>query len=252
MEVAGLGGKAISSGQIGFVLAPRLNAAGRLGKTMVSARLLMTKNPFEAERLALELCDLNRERQALEQEIWDEASERAKASAPGSPLVLSSDDWHQGVIGIAASRLSETYSVPAIMISLDGDKGKGSCRSYGGFNLFDALSACGDLLDAFGGHALAAGLNISRGNIEAFRQALSRYYAEHPPTAMPDLSPDVLITDPEMLSHIRIEGTELLAVIPSDPAHARNDIEGESVFRLPADSPIIAGAREALENLDIL
>ncbi len=202
--------KEITATTIGYVIAPRLNAAGRLGKTMVSAKLLMTRNPFEAERLALELCELNRERQALEQEIWDEASERAKGSAPGSPLVLSSDDWHQGVIGIAASRLSETFYMPTIMIRFYGDRGKGSCRSFGGFNLYNALAACSDLLEGFGGHALAAGLTIRRENIDRFRKALTDYYRENPVESLPDLQPDLRIADPRMLS---LENVEALSAL---------------------------------------
>ncbi len=192
--------KEITATTIGYVIAPRLNAAGRLGKTMLSAQLLMTRDHGEAERLASELCELNRERQALEQEIWDEASQRAQAAAPEAPLVLSSDDWHQGVIGIAASRLSETFYLPTIMIRFYGDRGKGSCRSFGGFNLYNALAACSDLLEGFGGHALAAGLTIRRENIDRFRAALADYYRANPVESLPDLQIDLRITDPRMLS----------------------------------------------------
>ena len=159
--------KEITATTVGFTLAPRINAAGRLGQTAVALRLLLTQDDMEADRLASQLCELNRERQFLEQEIWDEASDRARDQAQGSPLVLTSDDWHQGVIGIAASRLSESFHLPTIMIRFDGDRGKGSCRSFGGFNLYKALAACSDMLEGFGGHALAAGLTIRRENIAA-------------------------------------------------------------------------------------
>ena len=95
--------------------------------------------------------------------------------------MLASDRWHQGVIGIAASRLAEQYSLPAIMICLNGEQGKGSCRSYGGFNLFEALSACSEHLIGFGGHALAAGLTIRRDKLDDFRAALKAYYRENRP-----------------------------------------------------------------------
>ena len=92
--------------------------------------------------------------------------------SPTSPIVLASEKWHQGVIGIAASKLAEQYSRPTVMICLDGEKGKGSCRSYGGFNLFSALEACSDLLVSFGGHELAAGFTIRRDRIDRFRERI--------------------------------------------------------------------------------
>ena len=141
----------------------------------------MTEDPAEATALAVELCELNRRRQSIETEIWNEANALLADKAPDAPIVLASDKWHQGVIGIAASRLAEQYSLPAIMVCLSGEVGKGSCRSYGGFNLFDALSACSEHLIGFGGHALAAGLNIRSDKLDDFRAALARYYRDNRP-----------------------------------------------------------------------
>ena len=170
---SGADGRAVTATTIGFTLAPRINAAGRLGETAVAAKLLLTENDDEAARLARALCELNRRRQTLEQQIWDEASDRVGALDRTEPLVLESDEWHQGVIGIAASRLSEAYHLPTVMIRFDGERGKGSCRSFGGFNLYRALAACSNFLEGFGGHALAAGLTIRRENIAAFRAAIT-------------------------------------------------------------------------------
>ena len=192
--------KEITATTVGFTLAPRINAAGRLGQTSVALRLLLTQDDMEADRLAGQLCELNRERQFLEQEIWDEASDRARDQAQGSPLVLTSDDWHQGVIGIAASRLSESFHLPTIMIRFDGDRGKGSCRSFGGFNLYKALAACSDMLEGFGGHALAAGLTIRRENIERFRKAITQYYQSNPAETLPALQFDLRVANPGLLS----------------------------------------------------
>ena len=114
--------------------------------------------------------------------------------------MLASDKWHQGVIGIAASRLAEQFSLPAIMVCLTGDHGKGSCRSYGGFNLFEALSACSEHLLGFGGHALAAGMTIRSDKLPAFRRALAEYYRENRPAPTPEVSCDLLIRDPGLLS----------------------------------------------------
>ena len=129
LREAGLTGRPVSSVQIGFVLAPRINAAGRMGRAELAAELLLTQDPAKAERLARELCDLNRERQSVEQDIFRCAIEQMDTLAPTerNALVLSSEEWHQGVVGIVASRLSEKFSCPSFMIHLAGGMGKGSC-----------------------------------------------------------------------------------------------------------------------------
>ena len=176
LREAGLTSRPISSIQIGFVLAPRINAAGRMGRAELAAELLLTDDPARAENLARELCELNRERQSVEQDIFHRAIEQMEdlPESERSALVLSSEDWHQGVVGIVASRLSEKFSCPSFMIHLSGGSGKGSCRSYGGFNLFSALEACSDLLVSFGGHELAAGFTIEERNIPAFRTRMNQ------------------------------------------------------------------------------
>ena len=176
LRETGLLDKEITSTQIGFVLAPRINAAGRMGAAELAADLLLTDDEGQAERLARQLCELNRERQVVEQEIFSQAVEQIAGLDDGErcALVLSSEVWHQGVVGIVASRLSEKYSCPSFMIHLQNGMGKGSCRSYGGFNLFAALESCSDLLVDFGGHALAAGFNIRQEDIPAFRRRMNR------------------------------------------------------------------------------
>ena len=190
----------ITASSIGFSLAPRLNAAGRLGQAGKAADLLMTKAPEEAAALAAELCELNRQRQIIETEIWQDALSKLSGKTPDGPIVLASESWHQGVIGIAASRLAEQFSLPAIMVCLTGDRGKGSCRSYGGFNLFEALSACSEHLLGFGGHALAAGMTIRSDKLSDFREALRAYYLANRPEPQPEVSCDLLIQDPALLS----------------------------------------------------
>ena len=200
LREAGIDEKKITAASIGFGLAPRLNAAGRLGQTEVAMRLFLTEDADEAAACASELCQLNRQRQNIETEIWQEANAMLAGQTPGEPIVLSSENWHQGVIGIAASRLSEQYSLPAIMICLNGEVGKGSCRSYGGFNLYEALSACSEHLIGFGGHSLAAGLNVRRDRLEAFRAALCDYYRTHRPQPLPEVQGELLIADPALLT----------------------------------------------------
>ena len=177
LKEAGLLGKPITSIQIGFVLSPRINAAGRMGAADLAADLLQETDPAKAEELAKQLCDLNRERQAVEQSICADAIAQIERLRPEerNALVLSSEEWHQGVVGIVASRLSEKYAAPSFMIHLKDGSGKGSCRSYGGFNLFSALESCSDLLDGFGGHELAAGFTIPEENIDTFRQRMNRF-----------------------------------------------------------------------------
>lgn len=200
MEEAGVQRDRLTAASVGFSLAPRINAAGRLGRVQRAAALILERDPQRAAALAEGLCAMNRERQQLEADIWADAERMLSGEKPETPIVLAGQGWHQGVIGIVASRLTEAYSVPAIMISLDGALGKGSCRSYGGFNLFDALSACEGLLEGFGGHALAAGLNIKKENIDALREALGAYYLAHPPLYEEGINPDVLIHRGDMLS----------------------------------------------------
>ncbi|MDO4983454.1 MAG: single-stranded-DNA-specific exonuclease RecJ [Eubacteriales bacterium] len=202
--------KKITASTVGYSLAPRLNAAGRLGKAATAAKLILSEDGKEASRLASELCELNRRRQSIETEIWEEANALLDGKTPTSPIVLASDRWHQGVIGIAASRLAEQYSLPAVMICLNGDTGKGSCRSFGDFNIFEALSACSEYLTGFGGHALAAGLNIRVEKLEEFKAALSCYYLENRPQKLPEVCCDMLINDPELLSIENVSSLEQL------------------------------------------
>lgn len=199
LKEAGVEPETISASSIGYSLAPRLNAAGRLGQAISAGELIMSTSTEKASALAAELCELNRKRQVIEGEIWKEAAGMVGLTPPDHPIVLASDKWHQGVIGIAASRLAEYYSVPTIMINLNGDVGKGSCRSFGGFNLFEALSACSEHLISFGGHALAAGLNIMAERIDSFREALYEYYRANRPEPQPEITCDLLITDASIL-----------------------------------------------------
>jgi len=210
MEEAGLGDKRITATNVGFTLAPRLNASGRLGQASMAAELLLTDSPRTAASRASDLCQLNRDRQMLETDIWREALDMIADTRPTTPIVLSCETWHQGVIGIAASRLTEAFNVPAIMICLDGDKGKGSCRSCGGFNLFEALSACSEHLEGFGGHALAAGLTIKRENIPAFTKAIGEYYLENPGEGEKTLDIDLCVDSPELLTMKCVEDLELM------------------------------------------
>ena len=199
---------------IGYGLAPRINAAGRMEQAGTALELLLTQDPQRGTELAQELCQLNRLRQAIELEIFQHCDQLlTHTPALSAPvIVLAGEGWHQGVIGIVASRLAEKYACPAFMISLDGAKGKGSCRSFGGFNLFGALERCAPLLDSYGGHELAAGFSIRRDNIPAFRAALCQLveeFAGHQPMES-SLDVDCEIPHCSLLSTQDVESLSLL------------------------------------------
>ncbi len=183
--------KDITATYIGFTIAPRLNAAGRMGNAAVAVELLLADNRETAASIAAELCETNRLRQTEENKIVDSALEKIEEEwdihlKNNGVIVLDGEDWQHGVIGIVASRVTERYGLPSILVSFEGsvpafsdespvDLGKGSGRSIKGFNLVAALSECSDLLEKYGGHELAAGLSVRRGNLEAFRTKINEY-----------------------------------------------------------------------------
>jgi len=175
VEAAGLAGRPIKAGHVGFILAPRLNAAGRIGEPAEGLRLLLADDPTEAAAIARELETLNARRQELDQRILDDAVELAEATLrpEDRALVLAADGWHPGVIGIVASRLVERYGRPTFLIGWEegGDTGRGSGRSIVGFDLHEALRRVGAHLEKYGGHTMAAGLTIRRQRYDAFRVA---------------------------------------------------------------------------------
>lgn len=176
IEVCGLSDRRITAGTVGFVIAPRLNAAGRLCDASLCVELLLTDSPRKAMDIAKFLDGVNTERQDLERRIFEEASsmvETCDGQAVDSVLVLAKEGWHPGVIGIVASRLVEEFNRPAILVSLDGDEGRGSGRSIPEFDLYEALSECSQSLLRFGGHKYAAGILVSRHAIDEFRQEIN-------------------------------------------------------------------------------
>ena len=179
MRAAGVDPAAVDAGAVGFRLGPRINAAGRLGHPRAALELLLTQDADEARRLADQLEELNRERQAVEGRIlreavaqvesWSEADRRRRA------YVVAGEDWHEGVIGIVASRLVERFNRPVVLVAGGEGEWKGSCRSIPAFDLYGGLAACADLLGRWGGHRAAAGLSIAPENVAAFAER----FAEH-------------------------------------------------------------------------
>lgn len=176
MQKAGMDKKRITSNAISFVMSPRINAAGRLGHANTAVELFMTEDAEYADTLADALCELNRSRQEAENEILEEILERLKTEfdpARDHVIVMWGEGWHHGVIGIVSSRIADKFCVPAVLISLDGETGKGSGRSVPGFNLFGALESCADLLTKYGGHELAVGLSIKREDLPELRRRMN-------------------------------------------------------------------------------
>ncbi|MBU1895057.1 MAG: DHH family phosphoesterase, partial [Candidatus Omnitrophica bacterium] len=176
MDVAGVDAEKLNFRHIGFALAPRINAMGRIGSAETALELLMCKDPERASHLAKILDTQNKNRQNIEKKVLEHALEKTRKDLNlenEKIIVLADENWHVGVIGIVASRLTEEYKRPAILISLDGDKGKGSGRGVKGFNLFEAINRAGSHLITFGGHKAACGIRIERDKVDLFRQSLN-------------------------------------------------------------------------------
>ena len=173
MRSSGADPGSVDAHALGFRLGPRLNAAGRLGRADAALELLLTEDDERAESIASELEGLNRDRQETEQRILWEAQTAAVEQLDRAALVLAGDGWHPGVIGIVASRLVQEFRRPCVMVALDGDSGRGSGRSIGRYDLHAGLAACSGHLMRFGGHRMAAGLELERAALPAFRRALS-------------------------------------------------------------------------------
>lgn len=183
LENAGIAGKALTSTNVAFTLVPRINATGRMGAPERAVRLLISGYEEEAEVLSEEICADNEERRRVEAEIAEAAFAdiEAKGYMKDRVVVVDGENWHHGVIGIVASRVTERCGKPCMIISRGETEAKGSGRSIDGFSLFEAICACGDLLIKFGGHPMAAGITLKPENIEAFRKRINQYAAEHFP-----------------------------------------------------------------------
>ena len=211
MAESGCAPESVSASSIGFMLAPRINAAGRMGQIDLAIELFLTDDPHRAAELAHALCELNRSRQAVESEIYNQAIAMLPVGQVPEAIVLADESWHQGVVGIVASRIAEEFCCPTFLICLDGEHGKASSRSHGGFNLFSSLTTLAPLLESYGGHELAAGFTITRSNIPEFRRRITElaagFYCDDTPRTTLDI--DCAI-QPELLT---IGGIESLNVL---------------------------------------
>lgn len=215
LGVAGLDGAAVDAGQLGFVLAPRINAAGRMGESMDALRLLLTEDPAEAETLARAVDGINQERQEEDRRTLAEALDLLEAHYDPERdygVVLAAEGWHPGVIGIVASRIVERIYRPVVLVALNGRQGRGSARSIPGFHLYEALAACRSHLGRFGGHRQAAGMDVERDAVPALRasfnaEARRRLQGEDlRPVLRPDLELPLAEADLELIHWLEYLG----------------------------------------------
>ena len=220
LRAVGAQGRTATTATVSYGLAPRLNAAGRMERSEVALELLLTRDSVRGEVLADELYRLNRHRQSIELDIYEQCvAVLDRDPALASPcIVLAGEGWHQGVVGIVASRLSEKYSCPAFMICLDGGHGKGSCRSFGGFNLFAALESSAPLLEGYGGHELAAGFTIAAENVPAFREKMASLVLARTGGApmAAELTADAELEDAGLLSFAQVDALSALEPFGAD------------------------------------
>jgi len=223
LEVSGFFNKRIGVVNIVFGIAPRLNAAGRLGDAINAINLLKSEDREEANHLAQLLDQLNRHRQSIERATIDSAILQLNAThdlEKDKIIILDDTSWHQGVIGIVASKLKEIYNRPVILISFNDKVGKGSARSIPGFDLYAALSECADLLDSYGGHKMAAGLTISENNIQEFRFRLKKIAAGYIDDSM--LNPELTIDGEILFQHVNQATIDFLRnLAPFGPGNMR-------------------------------
>ncbi|MDY3617889.1 single-stranded-DNA-specific exonuclease RecJ [Agathobaculum sp.] len=242
LREAGMKNRRLTSSTISFVLAPRINAAGRMGKAELAAELFLTDAAVRAQELAAELCEQNKLRQNEENQILEQALLRLRAEynpMEDRIIVLAGENWHHGVIGIVCSRLCDRYGCPVVLIALDEHTGKGSGRSVKGFNLFEALASCEDLLEKYGGHELAAGLTVSRGQVETLRARLKAYAEDRVDAAdiQPQLHIDCAI-EPAWITEQNIESLSVLepyGMQNAEPVFCMKDMTVEEITPISSD-----------------
>lgn len=194
LEQSGMEGKAATATSLAFTVIPRINATGRMGAPERAVRLLTCDSQEEAQPLSAEICEDNERRREVEAEIVKEAMERIESEGSllySRVIVVDGKGWHHGVIGIVASRITERFGKPCVVISVDGNMAKGSGRSVEGFSLFQAVCACGDLMERYGGHPMAAGITLKAENVPLFRERINQYAAQ----VCPEMPAQVLSID---------------------------------------------------------
>lgn len=245
LRESGQKNKRLTAATISFVLAPRINAAGRMGNTEQAVELFLTDNPVRAQELAALLCEQNKQRQTAENDILEQALVSLRKNynpLEDKIIVLDGEGWHHGVIGIVSSRLCDRYACPVILIAVDEGIGKGSGRSMSGFNLFEALTNSEQLLDKYGGHELAAGLTIKQENIEQFKKEIKQYANEHinPDDLLPVVNIDCEIT-PDYITEAAVDSLtrlEPFGMKNTQPIFSMYDMYVEEITPISSDKHV--------------
>ena len=265
IEATEMTGKRVTAGHIGFILGPKLNAAGRIADAMLGVKLLITEDVQEAKEIALKLVDMNAQRQAIELEIVEAAIAQVEAKRGSAPyqqplpafLVVSGEGWHSGVIGIVASRIVERYHRPVIVFGVDQGIAKGSGRSIEGFNLFECLQSVSDLFDKFGGHEQAAGMTLAAGKLGILEERLTAYATDR--LTAEDFKPLYPVEAILAKEAIRFELTDLLKKLEPygvgnpKPLFRVNDLITEKVMTIGRVKTYLKVlASDGLRNFDLI
>ena len=209
LEVTGF--KEIDSGAISFGVAPRINACGRMGDEQVALDLFLSKDYETAKKLALKLNEYNSERQAIEKQIFDEATAKIEnEEKENACIIVGGEGWHHGIIGIVASKVTDMYFKPSILVCFEGNIGKGSGRSIPGFDLHESLMKCNNELDKFGGHAMAVGVTVEKENFDKFKTELEEYAKE---CEIDKIVPIINIDSKLSLKNINIDSVKSLKML---------------------------------------
>ncbi len=246
MDVARIKGKKLKPHAVGFILAPRINAAGRMGSAEKSLQLLLSDDLAEAYQLARGLEEENQKRQKMQSDIIEEAMaivEREVNFKDHKIIVLSKEGWHRGVVGIVASRIMDTFYRPTIVISLEDGVGVGSARSIDGFHLYHALKSCSHLLENYGGHEHAAGLTIKKENIDSFRDLINTFAQEN--ILIENLIPTLELDCEISLSSIDVDLVNVIKTI--EPCGEGNPPARFCSRRLTVKSPPVILGRDTLK-----
>jgi len=234
-DQCGLRSEAAECRAVLYRLVPRINAPGRLGSPNEALRILLCEDLEEARRIAAAIEERNQKRKSLEDGVYREAADQARRQMDKSDapvLVLSGEGWHRGILGIVAARLAEDFDRPVVLVSFDGDEGKGSVRTIENVEILDALESCRDLLDSYGGHRLAAGIAVKRENMEAFRrvfeEALRDRIGKGRTTRKLEL--DLWLTEPGQLRDEVVDEFTRLAPFGSGNAEPLVGLEGVSIL----------------------